>query len=99
MRRNGETPFPKTIVIESGKTFSIPSRDSGRDILCRVFEPESGQNDGVYMHIHGGGWVVQSEAEYVVCPHQYSSEILEYSFLAKVRILSLNPSRTIQMSL
>ncbi|MCJ1228489.1 hypothetical protein MMC12_005150 [Toensbergia leucococca] len=63
MRRNGETPFPKTIVIESGKTFSIPSRDSGRDILCRVFEPESGQNDGVYMHIHGGGWVVQSEAD------------------------------------
>jgi acetyl esterase/lipase len=39
----------------------IPSRDAGRDITIRYFKPSSGEVKGVFMHIHGGGWVLQSE--------------------------------------
>ncbi len=60
MRWDGETPLPKPVVIDSGKNTSIPSRDKGRDIPCRVFTPENGQTKGVFMHIHGGGWTLQS---------------------------------------
>ncbi|KAF2142813.1 uncharacterized protein K452DRAFT_269286 [Aplosporella prunicola CBS 121167] len=59
MRWNGETPLPKPKVIESGEDFNIPSRDSGREIPCRMFKPADGQVKGVFMHIHGGGWVLQ----------------------------------------
>ncbi|KAI9818436.1 MAG: hypothetical protein M1827_000495 [Pycnora praestabilis] len=62
MRWNGETPFPKPTVIESGKAFSIPSRDKGREIPCRLMMPEErGPIRGIYMHIHGGGWVLMDE--------------------------------------
>jgi acetyl esterase/lipase len=61
MRWNGETPLPKPVVLESGKKMEIPSRESGRGIPCRYFLPEKGDVNGVYMHIHGGGWVLQSE--------------------------------------
>jgi acetyl esterase/lipase len=62
MRWNGETPLPKPIVLDSGKNMSIPSREQGREIPARVFVPEEGKEvKGGYMHIHGGGWVLQSE--------------------------------------
>ena len=64
MRKNGETPFPKSVVLESGRSFSIPSRDAGRKIPCRVLQPEQGEPvRGVFMHIHGGGWVLMGETE------------------------------------
>ncbi|KAF2086994.1 hypothetical protein K490DRAFT_43358 [Saccharata proteae CBS 121410] len=63
MRWNGETALPKPVVIDSGVNFGIPSRDTGRDIPCRVFKPDGhAPVKAVYMHIHGGGWVLQSEA-------------------------------------
>ncbi|KAL2350329.1 Alpha/Beta hydrolase protein [Cryomyces antarcticus] len=61
MRWNGETPLPKPVVLESGKDIKLPSRDKGRQIPCRVFKPESGNVKGTFLHIHGGGWVLQSE--------------------------------------
>lgn len=62
MRWNGETAFPKPIVVDSGKNTTIPSRDVGREIPCRVFAPDSGAAaKAVFLHIHGGGWVLQSE--------------------------------------
>ncbi|KAF4302951.1 putative alpha beta hydrolase fold-3 domain-containing protein [Botryosphaeria dothidea] len=61
MRWNGETSLPKPVVISSGVDFQIPSRDAGREIPCRMFKPENGQVKGVFMHIHGGGFVLQSE--------------------------------------
>ncbi|MCJ1478692.1 hypothetical protein MMC13_007373 [Lambiella insularis] len=64
LRREGETSFPVPMVLDSGKPFSIPSREAGRDIPCRIMMPEGESSvKGVYMHIHGGGWVLQSEAE------------------------------------
>lgn len=62
MRWNGETALPKPVVIESGKNIKLPSREKGREIPCRVFYPETGSSKGVFYHIHGGGWVLQSEA-------------------------------------
>ncbi|KAF2811358.1 uncharacterized protein BDZ99DRAFT_487179 [Mytilinidion resinicola] len=62
MRWNGETPLPKPVVIESGVNGTIPSRDPGRELTYRLFNPEKGEVKGIYMHIHGGGWVLQSEA-------------------------------------
>ncbi|EME43335.1 hypothetical protein DOTSEDRAFT_80769 [Dothistroma septosporum NZE10] len=62
MRWNGETPLPKPVVLESGKDGKIPSREAGRDIPTRTFEPEHGKSKGLFLHIHGGGWVLQTEA-------------------------------------
>ena len=62
MRARGETPLPPATLLESAEQTSIPSRDSGRDIPCRILKPTNGKHiTGVYMHIHGGGWVLQSE--------------------------------------
>jgi acetyl esterase/lipase len=61
MRWNGETAFPKPTVVESGKDIKLPSRDAGREIPCRVFTPDSGSPKAVFYHIHGGGWVLQTE--------------------------------------
>ena len=64
MRWNGETPLPKPVVLDSGRNITLPSRDPSRQIPCRVFEPAGGPAAarGVFYHIHGGGWVLQSEA-------------------------------------
>ncbi|MCJ1392509.1 hypothetical protein MMC18_005377 [Xylographa bjoerkii] len=64
LRREGKTPLPKPTILDSGKSFSIPSREKGREIPCRIMMPE-GEKDvtAVYMHIHGGGWVLQSEVD------------------------------------
>lgn len=62
MRWNNQTPLPRPPVIETGKNDMIPSRDTGREIPVRIFVPDSGKPKGVFMHIHGGGWVLQSEA-------------------------------------
>lgn len=62
MRANGETPLPGITLLDSAGDFNIPSRDSGRDISCRLVKPTNGKSaHGVYLHIHGGGWVLGSE--------------------------------------
>ena len=53
--------MPRPKVEDSGKNIKLPSREAGRDIPCRVFEPAEGKSKGVFYHIHGGGWVLQSE--------------------------------------
>jgi acetyl esterase/lipase len=62
MRWAGETPLPKPTVLPQGQDISIPSRDSGRSIPCRLFKPSSGQSKGTIMHIHGGGWVLMDQS-------------------------------------
>lgn len=64
LRWEGKTPLPKPVVLEEGVNGSLPSREKGRDIAWRVFRPGGGKEDGkgVFLHIHGGGWVLQSEA-------------------------------------
>jgi len=61
MRQDGKTPLPGATHLDSAEDFSIPSRDPNRSIPCRILKPENGPVRGVYMHIHGGGWVLQDE--------------------------------------
>lgn len=62
MRWEGKTPLPKPIVLPEGVNGALPSREAGREIPYRVFKPSSGKSNGIHMHIHGGGWVLMSEA-------------------------------------
>jgi acetyl esterase/lipase len=62
LRWDGKTPLPKPIVLPSGVNGQIPSRDTNRPIPYRMFKPEKGESKGIHLHIHGGGWVLQSEA-------------------------------------
>lgn len=62
MRARGETPLPPLTLLDSAEQTSVPSRDAGRDIPCRILKPTNGKPiTAVYMHIHGGGWVLQTE--------------------------------------
>jgi acetyl esterase/lipase len=62
MRWNGETAIPKPTVLPQGINITLPSRESGRSIPCRVFYPSDDKEvRGVFMHIHGGGWVLTDE--------------------------------------
>ena len=66
MRENGETALPRPIRLDEAKDFKIPSREKGRDIPCRLVAPEHvGNLQGIFMHVHGGGWVLMSEKEWV----------------------------------
>ena len=59
---NGETAFPKPIILADGVDLPLPSRDEGRSINCRVMQPSScTKPKGVYLHIHAGGWVLMNE--------------------------------------
>ncbi|KAF2262109.1 alpha/beta-hydrolase [Lojkania enalia] len=62
LRWEGKTPLLKPVVLPEGLNMAIPSRDPRREIPCRYFTPTSGESKGIHMHIHGGGWVLQSEA-------------------------------------
>ncbi|KIW48620.1 uncharacterized protein PV06_01190 [Exophiala oligosperma] len=62
MRAAGETPLPKAVYLDSAEEFAVPSRDAGRDVPCRIFRPQNGNPiRSVFLHIHGGGWVLQDE--------------------------------------
>ncbi|KAK3202225.1 hypothetical protein GRF29_161g510469 [Pseudopithomyces chartarum] len=62
LRAEGRTAFPKPIILPEGINGTIPSREPDREIPYRMFKPENGASKGVLLHIHGGGWVLQSEA-------------------------------------
>ncbi|CAK1365512.1 unnamed protein product [Cercospora beticola] len=75
MRWNGETPMPRPTVLPEGENIELPSRDAGRNISCRVFRPAEGKKpNGVFYHIHGGGWVLQSEQFQDLMLKRYSDE-------------------------
>jgi acetyl esterase/lipase len=61
MRWNNETALPRPPVLEHGINTTIPSREPGREIPIRVFKTKDGNIKGTFLHIHGGGWVLQSE--------------------------------------
>ncbi|KIX10178.1 uncharacterized protein Z518_01259 [Rhinocladiella mackenziei CBS 650.93] len=62
MRAAGETPLPKAVYLDSAEDITIPSRDAGRTIPCRILRPQNGKPvKAVFLHIHGGGWVLQDE--------------------------------------
>ncbi len=54
-RRRGDGPFPAPVISPRARTIEIAGKD-GNTIPLRVIEPASPR--GVYLHIHGGGWVL-----------------------------------------
>jgi acetyl esterase len=56
-RRQGRGPFPAPVYSPRARTIAIAGRNGG-EIKLRVIAPA--QVRGVYLHIHGGGWVLGS---------------------------------------
>lgn len=52
--------MPRDTLLEPAKTISLPSRQSDRQIPCRIIYPTSGSPSGVMLHMHGGGWVLMT---------------------------------------
>ncbi|TVY51570.1 AB hydrolase superfamily protein B1A11.02 [Lachnellula cervina] len=68
MRWAGETGFPVPPISPQGINVTIPSRESGRYIPCRVMYPTSRATEqdrkkskGSILHFHGGGWTLGDE--------------------------------------
>lgn len=59
MRETGETVLPKPVYLPEARDATVPSRDVGRDIPLRVYAPDNEQpSKGVFLHFHGGGFVL-----------------------------------------
>jgi acetyl esterase/lipase len=54
-RRRGDGPFPVPVFSERARTMTITGKD-GNQISLRAIAPA--QPRGVYLHLHGGGWVL-----------------------------------------
>ena len=54
-RREGSDIFPPPVFLPEARWERIPGR--GGEIALRIIEPE-GEPRGVYLHFHGGGWVL-----------------------------------------
>jgi len=54
-RRRGDGPFPAPVMSARARTRAIPGKD-GNNIPLRIIAPDHPR--GVYLHIHGGGWVL-----------------------------------------
>jgi acetyl esterase/lipase len=54
-RRQGRGPFPAPVRSPRARTIVITGRD-GNEIPLRIIAPDRAR--GVYLHIHGGGWVL-----------------------------------------
>jgi acetyl esterase len=55
-RRRGEGPFPAPVMSSRARTLTITGKD-GNELLLRVIAPTQPPR-GVYLHLHGGGWVL-----------------------------------------
>ena len=54
-RRRGDGPFPAPVMSSRARTRQISGKD-GYEIPLRIIAPDHPR--GVYLHIHGGGWVL-----------------------------------------
>ena len=54
-RRRGEGPFPAPVFSDRARTITITGKE-GNQIPLRIIAPA--QPRGVYLHLHGGGWVI-----------------------------------------
>ncbi|EEU33933.1 uncharacterized protein NECHADRAFT_98282 [Fusarium vanettenii 77-13-4] len=62
-RKEGRTPLPGATLLPSARSDTIPSREDGRTIPIRVLMPQREDTEvhGIFLHFHGGGWVLNDE--------------------------------------
>ncbi len=61
-REDGKSIFPPAGPLEGSEWWRIPGY-RGRDARVRVSMPD-GEPEGVYLHVHGGGWTLGSPAHF-----------------------------------
>jgi acetyl esterase/lipase len=61
-RAEGRGTFGPPVVVPEGRDLVVPGIDGGVDVPVRTFVPP-GEVRGVYLHVHGGGWVLGSAAQ------------------------------------
>jgi acetyl esterase len=54
-RREGRSIWPRPVLLPQARELAVPTRSG--EIRVRVLAPEA-EAVGVYLHIHGGGWVL-----------------------------------------
>ena len=60
----GRTQFPVPPLLANAKDAEVPSREPGRNVPVRFYEPDNGcPSRGIYLYFHGGGFVMGSEKE------------------------------------
>ncbi|KAL4877102.1 Alpha/Beta hydrolase protein [Aspergillus karnatakaensis] len=75
MHYEGKLALPAPVTLPNAVSFSIPSRDAGRDIPIRVYKPDNGVSSrGVFIHIHGGGFVLGDERSFDQTLEMYANK-------------------------
>ena len=73
-RRRGEGPFPAAVKSPRAREIAITGH-GGHSIALRVIAPDNPR--GVYLHIHGGGWMLGSVDSYdTICRRLAVSAVL-----------------------
>ncbi|KAL8377400.1 hypothetical protein RB595_008192 [Gaeumannomyces hyphopodioides] len=63
--KNRSAPWPAAVHLPGAGEAEIPSREEGRRVPVRVLRPENGKpSTGVFIHIHGGGWMTFSHQDF-----------------------------------
>jgi acetyl esterase/lipase len=68
LRADGGGTFPKPVLVESAVERPLPGHEASVGLRC--FVPE--RPVGVYLHLHGGGWVLGSAREQDLQLHELS---------------------------
>jgi acetyl esterase/lipase len=79
-RAEGRGTFPAPVVVPEGRDRTIPG--PGGDLRLRTFVPP-GEPAGVYLHLHGGGWVLGSS-------HQQDLALWRLANEANVAVVSVD---------
>ncbi|KAL4936182.1 hypothetical protein BDV06DRAFT_216876 [Aspergillus oleicola] len=64
MHAQGQLTLPPPIYLPNAIDSTVPSRDTARSIPVRVYRPDKGPSKGVFLHYHGGGFVLGSEKSF-----------------------------------
>ncbi|KAL3481269.1 Alpha/Beta hydrolase protein [Aspergillus californicus] len=64
MHMQGKIALPPPVSLPNATSATVPARENGREIPIRVYKPDNGRSKGVFLHSHGGGFVLGSETSF-----------------------------------
>ncbi|KAF2663436.1 hypothetical protein BT63DRAFT_430286 [Microthyrium microscopicum] len=73
MRALGQTALPAPVLLPDAEDIPIPSRDTGRTIPVRKIVPKDSASKGIFLHIHGGGFVIGGHQEQDISLARYAT--------------------------